>query len=344
MTELYPGLFQIQLSNGVKHSNMINIFLFPGNDSCRSLMIDTGFRTAQNKKIMDELLVKHRIRYDDLDIFLTHKHHDHTGLANFYADRGARIFMNPEEDRHAYDCLYYNNNPQALEEQVHVLATVGVTEKRTPVLWNRFMELNRMIQQETRDSMFNEIKNYRYVSITEGMDFRYGNYHLKAIHLKGHTFGQMGLVDEEHRLVFPADQLIDGIVPIVATAYPDEHLLDYYFKSLEEFQKLYARYTIHPSHNRPYRCDGTVSAGILAAYHKKLDTIREILQSADRAMTTREVAFWAYGAEDEYGWKDLMQTKMIISKTFSCLEYLHDKEEISRTCEDEILFWRVEGA
>ena len=81
-----------------------------------------------------------------------------------------------------------------------------------------------------------------------------------------------------------------------------------------------------------------------AAYHKKLDTIREILQSADRAMTTREVAFWAYGAEDEYGWKDLMQTKMIISKTFSCLEYLHDKEEISRTCEDEILFWRVEGA
>ena len=62
MTELYPGLFQIQLSNGVKHSNMINIFLFPGNDSCRSLMIDTGFRTAQNKKIMDELLVKHRIR------------------------------------------------------------------------------------------------------------------------------------------------------------------------------------------------------------------------------------------------------------------------------------------
>ena len=129
MTEIYPGLFQIQLYNGMNRSDIINIFLIPGKDSCRSLMVDTGYRTKENKEIMDELLVRHRIRYDELDIFLTHKHHDHTGLANFYADRGARIFMNPEEDRHLYDCLYYNNNPEAMEEQVHVLSTVGITEK-----------------------------------------------------------------------------------------------------------------------------------------------------------------------------------------------------------------------
>lgn len=339
MTEIYPGLFQIQLCNGPSRSSVINIFLIPGNDSCRSLMLDTGYRTLENKKIMDELLVRHRIRYDDLDIFLTHKHHDHTGLANFYADRGARIFMNPEEDRHAYDCLYYNNNPQALEEQVHVLATVGVTEERTPVLWNRFMELNRQIQQETRDSMFNEIKNYRYVSITEGMDFFYGSYHLKAIHLKGHTFGQMGLVDQEHKLVFPADQLIDGIVPIVATAYPNEHLLDYYFRSLESFQQHYAGYMIHPAHKRAYRCDGTVPARIMAAYRNKLDTIRQIIHTQKRPQTIQEIAFLAYGIEDESGWRDLMQTKMVISKTFSCLEYLHDMGEISRTLKDDMFFW-----
>ena len=98
---------------------------------------------------------------------------------------------------------------------------------------------------------------------------------------------------------------------------------------------------IHPAHNRPYRCDGTVPARILTAYRKKLDTIQEIVRIADHPMTTREVAFLAYGAEDEFGWKDLMQTKMIISKTFSCLEYLYDKGEICRTCEDEILFWNA---
>ncbi|MCI8658929.1 MAG: MBL fold metallo-hydrolase [Lachnospiraceae bacterium] len=339
MTEIYPGLFQIQLCNGISRSTIINIFLIPGKDSCRSLMIDTGYRTKENKKIMDELLIRHRIRYDDLDIFLTHKHHDHTGLANFYADRGARIFMNPEEDRHLYDCLYYNNNPQAMEEQVHVLSTVGITEEKTPVLWKRFMELNRQIQQETKESMFNELKNYRYIPIRDGMKFSYGDYHLNAIHLKGHTYGQMGLIDKEHHLVFPADQLIDGIVPIVGTAYPDEHLLDYYFRSLENFKALYKGYMIHPAHKRAYRCDGTVPENILDKYTKKLDKIRQIVQSQNQPMTIREVAFLAYGAEDEFGWKDIMQTKMIISKTFSCLEYLYDKKEISRTWTGETLYW-----
>ena len=339
MTEIYPGLFQIQLYNGMNRSDIINIFLIPGKDSCRSLMVDTGYRTKENKEIMDELLVRHRIRYDELDIFLTHKHHDHTGLANFYADRGARIFMNPEEDRHLYDCLYYNNNPEAMEEQVHVLSTVGITEKKTPILWNRFTELNRRVQQETRESMFNELKNYRYVPIRDGMDFCYGDYHLKAIHLKGHTYGQMGLVDEEHRLVFSADQLIDGIIPIVGTAYPDEHLLDYYFRSLESFKAHYGGYMIHPSHKRAYRCDGTVPGKILEAYQKKLDVIRQIIHTQRAPMTTREIAFLAYGAEDEFGWKNIMQTKMIITKTFSCVEYLYDKGEISRVQEDKTLYW-----
>ena len=56
-------------------------------------------------------------------------------------------------------------------------------------------------------------------------------------------------------------------------------------------------------------------------------------------MTTREIAFLAYGAEDEFGWKNIMQTKMIITKTFSCVEYLYDKGEISRVQEDKTLYW-----
>ncbi len=247
--------------------------------------------------------------------------------------------MSPEEDRHPYDCLYYNNNSQAMSEQIHVLSTVGITKERTPVLWNRFMELNRQIHQETKATIFNELKNYQYVPITEGMEFCYGDYRLKAIHLKGHTFGQMGLWDPEHKLVFPADQIIDGIVPIVGTAYPDEHLLDYYFRSLEDFKERFAGYMVHPAHNRPSVCDGTVSDKILSAYRKKLDIILNIVQASDHPMTIREIAFLAYGAEDEFGWKDLMQTKMIISKTFSCLEYLYDQGKISRNWENDILFW-----
>ena len=45
------------------------------------------------------------------------------------------------------------------------------------------------------------------------------------------------LFDREHSILFSADQIIDGIVPIVATAYMNEHLLSLYFQSLESFEK-----------------------------------------------------------------------------------------------------------
>ena len=68
-----------------------------------------------------------------------------------------------------------------------------------------------------------------YKPIALGVVLHYGDYTFETIDLKGHTFGQLGLFDKEHKIFFCADQVIDGIVPIVATTYPDEHLLRDYF-------------------------------------------------------------------------------------------------------------------
>ena len=80
-------------------------------------MVDAGFRKRQCLETMEEAMGSLGITYDELDIFLTHKHHDHCGLASVYAERGARLFMNPQEDRHCYDCLYYNHSHGSKEDQ-----------------------------------------------------------------------------------------------------------------------------------------------------------------------------------------------------------------------------------
>ena len=36
-----------------------------------------------DESVLEEL----GIAYEDLDVFMTHKHHDHSGLASIYADR-----------------------------------------------------------------------------------------------------------------------------------------------------------------------------------------------------------------------------------------------------------------
>ena len=73
--------------------------------------------------------------------------------------------------------------------------------------------------------------------MSEGEKLHYGDYTFETIGLRGHTYGQLGLYDKEHKIFFCADQVINGIVPIVATTNPDEELLKSYFASLARFRK-----------------------------------------------------------------------------------------------------------
>ena len=95
--------------------------------------------------------------------------------------------------------------------------------------------------------------------------------------LKGHTYGQMGLYDRNHKILFCADQVIDGIVPIVGTTYPDEHLLKGYFDSLEKLKHQYGDCLILPAHKEPIRDVKRVVDRIVFAYLDKTDLIKHIL-------------------------------------------------------------------
>ena len=99
-----PGIYEERLSRFRDGETEINIFLIPGNHGERSLMIDAGFKDRRCLAQMERALSCLDITYDKLDVFVTHKHHDHSGLASEYAELGARILMNPEENRHHYDC------------------------------------------------------------------------------------------------------------------------------------------------------------------------------------------------------------------------------------------------
>ena len=177
MLERAPGIYEVELYSNQKSISEIKIFLIPGRDGGRSLMVDAGFRKQQCLESMEEALASLGITYDKLDIFLTHKHHDHCGLASVYAQRGARLFMNPQEDRHCYDCLYYNHSHGSQEDQPEVLRAVGVTETGTPQVWNMFMEVNRRVN-ENKGWEF-EIPGFAYTPVKAGQILSYGGYDLR---------------------------------------------------------------------------------------------------------------------------------------------------------------------
>ena len=337
VSERLPGIYEIRLYQG---TNEIHLFLITGNNTQRHLLVDTGYNTAENRDILDEILKELHIEYTNLDVFLTHKHHDHTGMASHLAELGARIYMNPLEDRHPYDCLYYSHGAKTLEEQAKVLNRIGVTEARTPAIYNSFQEFNAFCQDAASADSFKTVE-FSYTAIGRGNKFSYGDYEFHAISLPGHTLGQLGLYEPSKHIILSGDHIIKGVTPIVGTSYTNEHLLEQYFRSLDQFKTVYRTCTIYPAHGDSFANPSVVAADITNAYRKKLLEIQHVLMNSAEALTVQEVAFRVYGVYNlPTEASSFFRIKMILSKTFSCLEYLYDQKYCDRMERDGILFYR----
>lgn len=339
LQEILPGIYQLELHGNFKSIDEIKIYIIPGKNpkEDRSLMIDVGFHDMACMETLEQVLKALGIPFEKLDIFLTHKHHDHCGLASTFAKRGSRIFMNPEEERHHYDCLHYNVKYH--EDQKEVLRYVGITERKTPELY----ELFTLAVEEDRLAEFN-ILHFPYDPVEEGEKFFYGDYEFRAVGLRGHTFGQMGLAEDRMKVFFSGDQLIRGIVPIVGTSFKDEHLLTSYFQSLKQISHEFADYKLYPSHNTMLEGESIKKAvnRIVFAYLEKIQIIEQVVKHSRHPKTVVQVAMLAYGMKELPQTKEqLLLLKMITSKTFSCLEYLRDEDFVARMEEGGILYWEA---
>ena len=77
MEERAPGIYEVKLYDTGDIVNEIRVFLIPGKQGERSLMVDTGYANSQCLSVLEETLKRFGIKTEKLDIFLTHKHMDH---------------------------------------------------------------------------------------------------------------------------------------------------------------------------------------------------------------------------------------------------------------------------
>lgn len=337
MLERLPGIFEITLDERPGGSNIIQLFLIQGAE--RSLLIDAAYGNDYCLTKLLEALESLGIRPEMLDVFITHKHADHCGLAHALQQRGAVIYMNHEEDRHPYDCLYYRSDRANEAHQKQVLTRNGITPENAPLIWAKFMDVNRHLEdQEAIWKM--TIQPFDYQDIPDGKLFCYGDYRLEAVHMRGHTYGQMGLVDRQKKLFFAADQILNRTTPIVGTSYPDEQLLRRYLHSVEEIRSRCSGFTILPAHEGPIEALDTAAARIQKAYRKKLDqTLACVLP--DRPLTVWDIAKQVYGLTPaKRSDEAFYNAKLITTKTFSMLEYLHEDGLIRRWETDGTFYWQ----
>ena len=223
VSEIMPGLFRMEVPLPNNPLRALNSYLIMGKD--RNLMVDTGFnldecREAQfaNLKALDVDMAK-------TDIFVTHLHADHFGLASTLASDTSTVYFNREETmrmthpdadmEHFFGRtrdVYVSNGfpPDVLDK-----ATAGHPGRR-----------------------FSGDMSIDFHQVDEGDEITVGDYAFQVLSTPGHTPGHTCLYEPAKKLLIAGDLILEEITPNIAYWLDMENPLKQFFDSLDRIATL----------------------------------------------------------------------------------------------------------
>ncbi len=331
MHEIFPNIYTFVVHYDISNSPGINVYVIKQDG--RSILIDPGTNLPDEEAMVEDTLRRLDIRYEDLDVFLTHDHNDHSAMAQKLSDRGARILMNPLEAEHELsfrDCAL-------LDSELHdrFLRTMGVTAELEPLFAPDCFQTCR-----EHFAWAPNIHEFPFVDLFGGDRISLSDFDFEVVALPGHCLGQLGLADDERKLLFCGDQMISGIVPAVNTTVFGQNMLETYFESLADIKQNYGRYTLLPGHGPLIENAPVVIDHIVKTYKSFCERIYFIVCRGKRPVTAHQIAEKLHGRRSFVrGPIPYTSHMMMLTKIFSCLEYLHGKQLLAMSEQDSVMFW-----
>ena len=319
--QIAKNIFRIPVGLPDSPLKELNSYLIK--DKERSLLIDTGFA-------MDECLAALLAGIDelgenpkDVDIFLTHMHSDHTGLAAEIVGEGMRIFISETDYR-------WLKKSEAEEELVFQNLVDRFKAADMPAfLLDNMRSLNPAIAYSPR------IGSNQYFRVRDGETFNVGGYQIRCIHTPGHTPGHMCLWDENSGIMFTGDHILFDITPNI-TSWPEvSNSLDDYLNSLRSISQYPVKVAL-PGHRKPGDFHARIDK-LLKHHETRLADIEQILRNAP-GLTAYEIAGtmrWRIRA-DNWDAFPAPQKIFAVGECMSHLDYLRLRGMIIRERDDTV--------
>ncbi len=313
-----PGIacFPIRLpGNPLK---WLNCYVIQGDKNRKNLLIDCGFRMTTCREDLLAGMQYLGLVPDNTDVFFTHAHPDHTGNARFLQDLGYSLIMG----RIDYEMILNNNWEQhkkrALEEGMP-----------TSVL-NTVFSLYSPFQYASEE--------FNAITVEEGAQLKYGDFHFKCILCPGHTPGHISLYDETTMTMITGDHILFDITPNISTRGYGTNALKDYLNSLTKIRNLPVKHAL-PAH----RSQGSITCEeratqLIQHYQQRLEEIEHIVV-VESGLTAYEIASrmkWKIHVDD---WRDfpVSQKWFAVNETLALLDYLVQTERINRV-KSKVLF------
>jgi glyoxylase-like metal-dependent hydrolase (beta-lactamase superfamily II) len=302
----------------------INCYVVKGRN--RNLIIDTAFNTelcySSLKSGLDEL----NVDMNNTDIFLTHQHADHIGLAAAIATGTSKIYMS-KVDKKGYNNLL---KPEYWELINKELLAFGFSIEE--------LEQNK---KKSPLSSFFPSQQREIIGINEGFKINVDNYKFKCIDTPGHTPGHMCLYDEENKILFSGDHLIFDITPNIISWIDVYNSLGTYIESLNKIRKLDIKFTFSGHRESMGNCYKRID-DIIIHHQQRLDEVYEIVKEF-KCITTYEVASkmtWSINTKE---WNEfpIYQKWFAVGEASAHLEYLVFEDTINKELRDGKYFYKL---
>lgn len=228
-----PDIFQIDIP--LPENPLRNLNCYVIQDSGETLIVDTGFNRKECREALLAGLAELHTDWEKTNLFLTHLHSDHTGLApTLMEGKPGKIYIS--EADHAI--LRAHMEGDRWGESDALFQREGFTAEQLAEL--RISNPARGLEPT---------RYFEAVHLADGEVLSVGKWQFRGVLVPGHTPGQMCLYCAEKKLMLTADHILFDITPNITHWTDAADSLGDYLNSLVKIRS-FAMETALPAHRK----------------------------------------------------------------------------------------------
>ena len=270
VTKIALGLYAIAVPLPNNPLKNLNAYVVTGS---RNLLIDTGFHQKECRDALLSGLQKLGISMEHTDIFLTHLHSDHTGLAPEIRGTDTKIFIGEKDLSHMpgpHSTFRWADSDDRFAAEGFPRDLLAILTERNPA------------------QGLSPIPYDGYLPVKPGDVFSYGEHRFTAVHTPGHTPGHMCLWEAETGICLLGDHVLFDITPNITRWMGVSDSLGDYLQALRDIQALPVTVPL-PAHRQVHMDFQTRCQQLIAHHGTRCQEVLTILSSGE-PMTAWDVA------------------------------------------------------
>ena len=329
MTEVIPGIHQLQLPMPQSYLEYINVYLIQGDNG--HLLVDTGWNTVDSFDSLKKQLAEIDVDIKDISqIVVTHIHPDHYGLVGKLRQLSQAKIALHHLEKDKIESRYINID-NLLQKIAHWLHSNGVPPDEVTELKAASLGVIKFIAPTLPD-----------VTLNGGETISTGAFNLQVLWTPGHSPGHICLYEPTKKVLLSGDHILPTITPHIGLhPQSSENPLGDFINSLNTVKKLDVNLVL-PGHGNSFTDLASRIKKLIQHHEQRIaEVLTPIRIKPKTAYQISAEITWLPGTGG-VSWQDLspLNRRLAIAETIAHLELTRIDGKVDKFSRDSTIYYR----